>query len=188
MKRDEKKKINRQKIIDAAYTLMMKNGVKDTSVRDVAKSSGISYVTMYKYFEDKEALVAEVILKIFDRYADQLMAIVNNDLDFWSKLRAFSSNASQMQKELNPELFHCFFKVINGKGKVADHASAVNDKLWSILIRDGRSTGAITIDVSDDSIVMFSNMFIRYVNNPLNDIKGRHYEDFERLFANSLQK
>lgn len=188
MKRDEKKKLNRQKIIDAAYTLLMKNGVKDTSVRDVAKQSGISYVTMYKYFEDKEDLVSEVVLKIFDMYADQLMEIVNSKMDFWEKLRAFSKNANQMQKNLNPELFHCFFKVINGTGKVAEYASEVNDKLWNILIKDGRKSGAITIDVNDDSVIMFSNMFIRYINDPTNHVDGKHYEEFEKLFANSLRK
>lgn len=188
MKRDEKKKANRQKIIEAAYALMMDNGVKQTSVRDVAQESGISYVTMYKYFDDKEDLVAEVVEKIFDKYADQLMDIVNGDLDFWSKLRAFTANANQMREDLNPEVFHCFFKVINGTGKVAEHASQVNDKLWDILIKYGRSTGAITIDVSDDSIIMFSNMFIRYVNDPINEVRGRHYEEFEKLFANSLQR
>lgn len=188
MKRDEKKKANKQKIIDAAYILMMTDGVKNTSVRDVAKKSGISYVTMYKYFEDKEALVSEVVLKLFNNYSNQLMDIVKTDMDFWKKLEAFSKNANQMQKDLNPELFHCFFKVINGTGEVAEHASAVNNELWKTLIKDGRESGAITIGVSDDSIIMFSNMFIRYVNNPANNVTGRYYEEFERLFANSLKK
>lgn len=188
MKRDEKKRINREKIVDAAYTLMMNYGVKDTSVRDVAKESGISYVTMYKYFEDKEDLVLEVVLKIFDVYSDKLMNIVNSKIDFWKKLRGFSQNANQMQEDLHPELFHCFFKIINGDGPVAEHATDVNDKLWEILIKDGRESGAITIDVDDDSIIMFSNMFIRYVNNPENHVEGKHYEEFEKLFANSLKE
>ncbi|WP_421016855.1 TetR/AcrR family transcriptional regulator [Furfurilactobacillus rossiae] len=64
MKRNEKKAVNRNKIIAAAYSLMLHNGFQKTSVRDVSRESGISLVTMYKYFPSKDELVHAVILQM----------------------------------------------------------------------------------------------------------------------------
>ncbi|MGN1292982.1 MAG: TetR/AcrR family transcriptional regulator, partial [Levilactobacillus brevis] len=50
MKRETKKKINRQKLVDAAFELMSTQGIQETSVKAVSEAAGISFVTMYKYF------------------------------------------------------------------------------------------------------------------------------------------
>ena len=60
VKREELKEQNRTQIIEAAKRLFLAQGIQKTSVRQISQESGISYVTMYKYFADKEALVQEV--------------------------------------------------------------------------------------------------------------------------------
>lgn len=187
MKRDEKKQANRQKIIDAAYQLVTSKGIKDTSVRDVADESGISYVTMYKYFADKNDLIDEVMIRIFDQYSQQLMAIAqNSNLQFGDKLRKFSNNAQQLRGSLDDEVVDYFFKLIDIPGKVGQHASEFSNKLWTIMIADGKKKGDIKTEVSDRIVIMYTEMFMRYINNPDNKMPENDLCDFEKLFMNSL--
>ncbi|EAE9957997.1 TetR/AcrR family transcriptional regulator, partial [Listeria monocytogenes] len=46
-------------IIQAALSLFGKQGFSDVSIKDIASLAGVSKVSIYNYFGNKEALVAE---------------------------------------------------------------------------------------------------------------------------------
>lgn len=54
----------RDKIIRSALTLFMEQGIGKTSLTEVAYHAGVSRITVYRYFEDKEALVLASFLSI----------------------------------------------------------------------------------------------------------------------------
>lgn len=54
----------KEKILQNAYGLFMKHGIRKMSIPMLTSSMGISSKTVYKYFSDKEQLLEEV-LKIF---------------------------------------------------------------------------------------------------------------------------
>lgn len=85
MKREELKEQNRTQIIEAAKRLFLAQGIQKTSVRQISQESGISYVTMYKYFADKEALVQEVLTGLIDTsFADAQATIKNSSQPFFA--------------------------------------------------------------------------------------------------------
>ncbi len=49
-----------------AHTLFMQYGLRSVSMDDIAKDLGVSKKTIYQYFADKDALVDEVIVGIFE--------------------------------------------------------------------------------------------------------------------------
>ena len=63
MKREEKKKLTRAKILATAEKMFSDKGIKKTDIREIAKSSGVSVVTFYKYFASKEELLTEITIK-----------------------------------------------------------------------------------------------------------------------------
>ncbi len=50
----------KKRIIDAATTLFLENGVRNVSMDDIAKNLGISKRTIYEIFSDKEDLLKQV--------------------------------------------------------------------------------------------------------------------------------
>jgi len=50
MKPDQKK----QRIIEATTALLLQQGVRKTAMEDIAAHAGVSKVTVYKYFGDKD--------------------------------------------------------------------------------------------------------------------------------------
>jgi AcrR family transcriptional regulator len=52
----------RERILRAALELFSRQGIGATSLADVARRSGVSRVTIYRYFPDKQALAGEVFI------------------------------------------------------------------------------------------------------------------------------
>jgi len=51
----------KEEILKKTFDLVMRYGIKSVSMDDISKSIGISKKTIYQYFENKRALIAEVL-------------------------------------------------------------------------------------------------------------------------------
>lgn len=107
----------RRLIVTVAREEFIEHGVRETSIRTIAKRSGVAVGTIYRYFTDKDALFRAVLtplLKELDRYLS-----AHND-KYFLDLRVFrmpelSLDHQLRMKELikayRPELrlllFHC---------------------------------------------------------------------------------
>ncbi len=57
-----------QRIFDATQEVMAAVGVHGVSIQKIAKAAGISVGTIYLYFKNKEVLLQELAVHIFDRF------------------------------------------------------------------------------------------------------------------------
>jgi len=64
----------RERLIDAAERLFARDGLAAVTMRQLAAELGVSPMTPYRYFADKEAILAAVRARGFDRHADALNA------------------------------------------------------------------------------------------------------------------
>jgi AcrR family transcriptional regulator len=53
---------SKQKIMDAAFTLIAQNGYESTSIASIAQTAGVSKGLLYNYFTSKEELVKALVL------------------------------------------------------------------------------------------------------------------------------
>ena len=65
-------KKGKQKIIEAAFNVILQKGIKDTSVRDIAKEAGISVGTFSYHYPNKEALFFDVFEMMVSRQDEAL--------------------------------------------------------------------------------------------------------------------
>src|SRR3989304_524825 len=65
----------RDRILQAALDLFLQQGIRKTSIDDVADRAGVTRVTVYRHFSDREQLIGEAFLEInaaFDRVREAL--------------------------------------------------------------------------------------------------------------------
>jgi TetR/AcrR family transcriptional regulator, mexJK operon transcriptional repressor len=66
----------RRAILDAAATLFLRNGYRDTSMDEVAALAAVSKQTVYKHFSDKESLFSEIVTGAVNEVSDPVHAEV----------------------------------------------------------------------------------------------------------------
>lgn len=65
----------RQKILSATLSLFSKKGYFNTSVRDIARESGVSIGSIYHHFKDKEGIASAMYNNLLDRMITELSQI-----------------------------------------------------------------------------------------------------------------
>lgn len=97
-------KKGKQKIIEAAFQVILQKGIKDTTVRDIAKEAGVSIGTYSYHYPNKDELFFDVF-EMMTKKQDEALE------------RGFASNTLEEKKLALVELFkdattnECFMKL-----------------------------------------------------------------------------
>jgi len=67
----------KEKIIDAGFNLMCKNGYYNTNTAEIAKTAGVSTGIVYQYFKDKY----DILIEGLDKYGDSIFFPMLEDKD-----------------------------------------------------------------------------------------------------------
>ena len=68
-----------KKIIDVAVDLFATNGFKGTSIREIAKISGMTITNIYYYFGSKEGLLLEILEQLTRQIVEKLRQVSESD-------------------------------------------------------------------------------------------------------------
>lgn len=78
----------REKLCDAAMTLFAKRGIEGITMRELAAALGVSAMTPYRYFKDKNEILAAIRARAFDRFADNAEAAYDGDAPLMERVTA----------------------------------------------------------------------------------------------------
>jgi AcrR family transcriptional regulator len=59
----------RDSILDAAEKLFLRDGLENTAMIDIAREAGITKVTLYRYFPDRDPIAFEIAIRMLKRIA-----------------------------------------------------------------------------------------------------------------------
>jgi AcrR family transcriptional regulator len=78
-RRAAKAAVNRADILDAAERIFAARGLTDGSLRDIARHSGFSTAAIYNYFDNKQHLLAETLIRRGTELLPVIDAAANSD-------------------------------------------------------------------------------------------------------------
>ena len=128
----------RDRLCDAAERMFAEHGAEAVTIRQLAAAVGVSPMTPYRYFKDKQAILAAVRARAFDRHAGALE-------------RAYADNAPEVRPGAiaeayigfaleNPEAYTLMFDI-----------SQPNEADFPDLVRAGeRSRRTMTLHLEDE--------------------------------------
>jgi AcrR family transcriptional regulator len=100
-RRPEQKQQRRAAILEAAATLLDREGLDGTGLNAIARAAGLSKANIYRYFESREAVLLDLLLaeserwtKAFERRLKRLAA--TNDIE--QVARAFAATISRQPR------------------------------------------------------------------------------------------
>jgi AcrR family transcriptional regulator len=92
------------RIFQQAHLLFMQYGLKSVSMDDIANKMGISKKTIYQYYADKEALVAEVVKQITSENQFQCDNDIINSENAIHEIILAMEQMSKLFETMNPSI------------------------------------------------------------------------------------
>jgi AcrR family transcriptional regulator len=165
-----------EKILNTTIRLFLRSGAKKVSMDDIAENAGISKVTIYKYFSDKDTLYLEISRHIFSGYAKRLESISGSGRAFIEKLYDFIDMICDFtdsgQLDLCGELSR-YHHEIDAEFDV--YRQTYRSTLLG-LIDGGIRSGLLKNGLDGDSIYYYIDMgFLYYQQNP--EYRNRMHSD-----------
>ena len=82
--------VGRNRILDVAQELFTEKGYKGTSIRNIADACGITNAALYYYFQNKEALFEEVMLRYTTSLREQMNQAGEEGDDYQQRICAMA--------------------------------------------------------------------------------------------------
>ncbi len=101
----------RDRLCDAAERMFADRGAEAVTIRELAAAVGVSPMTPYRYFKDKDAILAAVRTRAFDRHALVLEQVYEATADDRAARPAALAEAYIRFAEDNPEAYKLMFDV-----------------------------------------------------------------------------
>ena len=100
----------RERLCDAAERQFAEHGLDAVTMRQLAQDLGVSPMTPYRYFKDKDAILAAVRARAFDRHAAALEAAYATSGDLQTRANAVGEAYVRFALA-NPEAYKLMFDV-----------------------------------------------------------------------------
>ena len=161
---EEDMRQRREFIIEQAYQLFSTNGIQKVNVREIAKASKVSENTIYRYFDNKEKLVLETLVYVWNSIMTEIETEVNASADYQSKngfeqLRIWILQLKELyiqKREFVLFSFEAKIDLLRHKEKLdAAHQNVMLDRVHRGLIAaidKGKKDGSVPIAVNSEDV------------------------------------
>ncbi|GFZ26261.1 TetR/AcrR family transcriptional regulator [Lactobacillus corticis] len=172
MKREAKKAANRAKIIQAAKELIKKQGIKNTNVRQIAELSGISYVTMYKMFQDKKAVIRAAIMSAIDDEQHKFELFLAKREKLEVVLRRHEPFFKRAHRECSSAVLQEIILYVRQDQVLNEYFRTAQLTIWRQFLDKQRQAGVIKTNAANESIITMLTALEEYA--------GAHQQTLER--------
>jgi AcrR family transcriptional regulator len=169
----------RQQIVDAASACARRSGFHGASMAEIAHAAGMSVGQIYRYFENKEAIIAAIVARDMAEMRDRYSELKDGDAPVLEAILTKCSNA--LDELYETERAALTLEVVaeaarNPKvGAILQAADAEEREMQQELLRHVIPAGcdpAERIARGEVISMLFEGMTMRGVNNPGGDRKA----------------
>ena len=148
--------IKKQQIVDTARDLFWKFGFRRVSIEEICSKAGVSKMTFYKHFRNKDELVKYIIDLITGNAMKKYSDIMNSDISFSDKVEKSIQLKMESADEMSQEFFDDFHK--NASAELREHFTRlVHGNLQTIMndYVEAQKKGDIRKDINPQFILYF---------------------------------
>lgn len=147
----------RQRIMREATRLFAEQGFGSTSVRELVEAAGVTKPTLYYYFENKEALLHEIVEEQLDGLAAFMRQVVTSQGSVKARLTHFAR--AYIEGGLREPHVVRLLMTLSHKGKDTPDIDIMTMHISKIeglgeLIREGMASGELRKDLDVQAAVM----------------------------------
>ncbi len=101
--------VRREQILDAAEAVMLRKGLHDATISEIADTAGLGKGTIYLQFESKQELAAGLRRRYVERIEEEVRSTIEQHEDDRARLTAFVRSFASAATS-RPDLHHLLFE------------------------------------------------------------------------------
>lgn len=149
---DKIPKEKRDRILTVAIEEFANNGFENTSIQQIAKKSGISVGSVYKYFENKETLFSMVVQEGLSSIEKLLMSLAGSSEDILVKAEKIIRSLLEYSRQ-KPQLIKLYCQLTTSDNSeflntLSQRIEAVSASIYTVTISKAQETGDVRNDIS----------------------------------------
>lgn len=184
------------RIIKVATEEFANNGFENTSIQQIAKKSGISVGSIYKYFENKESLFIYIVREGLSTLEKTLLELAPTDEDILIKAEKIIRKLLEFSKE-KPEFIKLYCSLTTSGNsdflnQLSQRIEAVSASIYTQTIAIAQETGEVRKDVNPAFFAyLLDNVFMMlqfstacpYYRERFFIYTGKHAEESDELIV-----
>ncbi|WP_395636147.1 TetR/AcrR family transcriptional regulator [Sphingorhabdus sp.] len=158
----------RTALLEVVDNLVRKRGSVDISMTDLAAAAGMSPSNLYRFFDNKEALLEAVAERFFAEKIRIMVEVTESDLPVREKMYQYFARrylASVEQYEAEPELLKSYLEIGQQHFEVVRGYVDLGDHYLAIIVAEAMEQGYFE-GLSIDEAVSFINQMLHCYTNP----------------------
>jgi len=183
-----KKIVDTNVIVDKALDLIESNGYDQFSTRKLAVELGISAMTLYNYFENRDAIITQVIIKGFDSFWSGIPADLENysrktgnPLRVYNLLTEYLISFGRSRPHLYTFLFNSNLTHLQSDPEIYSRYASV------FLFVQSYSRPGASLDLIHSDLYMFQVLANALVLNAINGRSNMSPERFRIYIARAYE-
>jgi len=150
--------MKRKSLINTAKDLFFKYGIKRVTVEEICQEAGVSKMTFYKHFKNKNELVKTMVIQITDEAMEKYRKLMDSDIPFEEKVR----ETIQMKLEGSDQMSQAFFSdyIPHAEPELHDFVHQRMHEAYGSIIKDyaaAQKKGDIRQDIKIEFILWYLN-------------------------------
>ncbi len=157
---NKKKDITKSKklgqITETAHDLFMRHGIKRITIEEICRTAGVSKMTFYKYFNNKNGLAISVLDSIFTKAEKRYHDIMAQDVSYSEKVKDIIKLKLDASKDVSNEMLQDLWH--NPVPEVADYIQKRSQATLKQFLDDiiaAQKKGEIRQDINPHFILYF---------------------------------
>ena len=153
--------MKRKSLIHTAKDLFFKYGIKRVTVEEICQEAGVSKMTFYKHFKNKNDLLKTMIMQITDEAMEKYRKLMDSDVPFEEKVR----KTIQMKLDGTDQMSRAFFTdyIPQAEPELRDFIHQRMHEVLALVIKDyaeAQKKGEIRQDIRIEFILWYLNKML----------------------------
>lgn len=141
--------------------------MKRVSIEEICREAGVSKMTFYKHFRNKNELVIRLLDTIREESMNRYQAIMSQSTPFIQKIEQSIQLKYEQTRDMSQEFFNDIHK--NAPDEVIAYFNTMYQENLQVLLRDytqAQERGEIRQDIKPEFILYFLNQMMQMAEDP----------------------
>ena len=157
----------RNALLEVVDDLVRKRGAVDISMTDLAAAAGMSASNLYRFFDNKEALLEAVAERFFAEKIRIMVEVTESDLPVRDKMYQYFARrylANVEQYEMEPDLLKSYLEIGQQYFEVVRGYVDLGDHYLSLIVAEAMEQGYFEGHSIDETVSLINQLVQCYTN------------------------